>query len=152
MSKVNFYIVVLVGIVISISCQSSKPLPTNNLIINGKAITVEIATTSETRMKGLMEREELARDAGMLFIFAQEDHQRFWMKDTLIPLSIAFIKTDGTISQIKPMEPKSEVSVWSLDRVKYALEMNQDWFERNNVKVGDKILFPEEIHIIRVVE
>lgn len=139
------YIVGLIPLLVLISCQSSKPLPINNILINGRAITVEIAATSEARTKGLMERKKLARNSGMLFIYPEEDHQRFWMKNTLIPLSIAFIKTDGTISQIKPMEPKSEVSVWSLDRVKYALEMNQDWFERNNVKPGDKFIFPQEI-------
>jgi len=144
------YIIGLISLLTLISCQNKTQLfPMNNIIIKGKAITVETASTSEARMKGLMEREKLARDSGMLFIFPEEDHQRFWMKDTLIPLSIAFIKTDGTISQIEPMQPQTENAVWSLAPVKYALEMNQDWFDKNNVKSGDKVILPEEIRNIR---
>ncbi len=107
--------------------------------INGKTLFVELATTEEERQRGLMFREKLEKDHGMFFIFPKVEYASFWMKNTLIPLSIAYIKDDGCISQIEDMEPQSLKSHPSAMKVKFVLEMNKGWFERNGVKVGDYI-------------
>ena len=75
----------------------------------------------------------------MLFVFPAPKPQGFWMKNTLIPLSIAYISDSGEILQIEDMRPKDERSIRSKDPVRYALEVNQGWFKRHNVKVGDTI-------------
>lgn len=119
------------------------------LSIKGKNIMVECAYTDYTRTLGLMYRKQLAENSGMLFIYPDERPLDFWMKNTRIPLSIAFIKADGTIADIKPMEPSSLERVASSQPVKYALEMNLGWYDRNNIKAGDKIGIPEVIQNIR---
>lgn len=118
-------------------------------MVKGKGIMVEIASTNAARKQGLMNRKKLEPDRGMLFVFATEDYHGFWMKNTLIPLSIAFIKADGTISRIREMYPRDEEAIWSSEPVKYALEMNQGWFDRNNIKVGDKVFFPDAVKNIK---
>jgi hypothetical protein len=116
-----------------------------SLTIEGRVFSVEVANTPEKRRVGLMNREELAADAGMLFVFPEDRTLSFWMKDTLIPLSIAFISSDGTIRQIEEMEPLSLRSVESDRAVRYALEVNQGAFERYGISVGDRVEIPEEI-------
>ena len=93
-------------------------------------------------MAGLMNRDALGSDDGMLFIFPQEQILSFWMKNTLIPLSIAFIKIDGRIVQINSMKPYSLDSHFSHEKVKYALEMNDGWFTKHGVDVGDLVRIP----------
>lgn len=115
------------------------------LIVGGKEIRVEVADTPEKLQKGLMFRDKLEKDQGMLFVFPEETYLFFWMKDTKIPLSIAFIKADGWIAQIESMEPYSLKNHHSETRVKYALEMNDGWFKENKIKVGDKIKIPASI-------
>jgi len=100
-------------------------------------ITVEVARTDEERAKGLMFRKDLPDGQGMLFIFDRDQQLSFWMKNTLIPLSIAFIASDGHIIEIKDMQPNDLNSVKSSRSVRYALEVPQGWFGRVNVKAGD---------------
>ena len=114
------------------------------LKVAGKVITVELARTPSERGLGLMYRRQLPEDYGMLFVFPEEDYLTFWMKNTHIPLSIAFISTEGTITQIESMEPLSLSSHDSKEKARYALEMLEGWFERHNVKVGDKVELPPE--------
>jgi uncharacterized membrane protein (UPF0127 family) len=147
----KYCILLVLWFLFACSCQSKpRELPVNYITIKNKRVKVEIAATLEARMKGLMQREKLDADSGMLFVYAKEDHLRFWMKNTFIPLSIAFIKSDGTITQIKSMIPKNEETVWSVTPVKYALEMNKDWFEFNDINVGDKVIIPDNIQNIGV--
>ena len=105
-------------------------------------IDVEIAETQEERAKGLMNRESLPEDAGMMFVYFEPTRGGFWMKDTLIPLSIAFIDDEETIVQIIDMEPctKDPCRIYSPD-VDYvaALEVNQGAFEEWGVGVGDTV-------------
>jgi len=108
-------------------------------------LTVELATTSAARGSGLMGREELAEDRGMLFVFPADTEARFWMKDTSIPLSIAFIAADGTILNVQEMEPLSEELHRSPEPYRYALELNQGWFERNDFGTGDRVEVPEAV-------
>jgi uncharacterized protein len=100
-------------------------------------ITVEIARTDEERASGLMFRKTLPDGQGMLFVFDRDQQLSFWMKNTVIPLSIAFIASDGHILEIKDMQPNDLTSVKSSRSVRYALEVPQGWFGRVNVKAGD---------------
>ncbi len=108
-------------------------------------LTVELATTSAARGRGLMGREELAEDRGMLFVFPADTEARFWMKDTSIPLSIAFIAADGTILDVQEMEPFSVELRRPPEPYRYALELNQGWFERNGFGTGDRVEVPEAV-------
>ncbi len=111
------------------------------LYIKGKEIRVEVARTSEERAVGLMGRKALGREEGMLFIFEEEGYHSFWMKDTLIPLSIAFIDREGRIVKITDMKPRTLTTHSPPQPILYALEMNQGWFSKNGIKVGDIVRF-----------
>jgi uncharacterized membrane protein (UPF0127 family) len=105
-------------------------------------ITVEIARTEEERSKGLMHREQLLDGAGMIFVFDYDQQVSFWMKNTIIPLSIAFISADGRILEIKDMYPLDLNSVHSSRSVRYALETPQGWFTRAGITAGDVVNIP----------
>jgi uncharacterized membrane protein (UPF0127 family) len=102
-------------------------------------ITVEIARTDEEKAQGLMYRKKLPDGQGMIFIYDRDQQMSFWMKNTLIPLSIAFIAADGRIIEIRDMQPLDLSSVQSSRSVRYALETPQGWFGRTGVKPGDVI-------------
>jgi uncharacterized membrane protein (UPF0127 family) len=118
------------------SMLSSIPIP---IIVGERKIAVEIADTSLSRDMGLMFRNHLPENGGMLFIFEDSSPRRFWMKNTQIPLSIAYANDRGVILNIENMNPMSREGVWSRGPAKYALEMNQGWFESNSIKPGDTI-------------
>jgi len=108
--------------------------------IKGKEIRVELALTAEARFRGLKFRRELGKDAGMLFVFPRDVRHPFWMKETFLPLSIAFLDREGRIIRIAEMEPLNENKLYHSPRpYRYALEMNQEWFDRNGVEAGDMI-------------
>jgi uncharacterized membrane protein (UPF0127 family) len=111
------------------------------LYIHDKEIRVEVAQTPGERSVGLMGRKHLGKDEGMLFIFEREDYHGFWMKDTLFPLSIAFIDKDGRIVWITDMKPLTLDSHVPPRPILYALEMNKGWFSSYGVKVGDIVRF-----------
>ena len=111
------------------------------LYIHHREIWVEVAKTPEERNQGLMGRKHLEKDEGMLFIFETEDYHSFWMKDTLIPLSIAFIDKDGRIVWIKDMKPLTLDSHVPPKPILYALEMNKGWFSSRGIKEGDTVRF-----------
>jgi uncharacterized membrane protein (UPF0127 family) len=113
--------------------------------INNAVVHAEIADTQAERTKGLMNRKSMPENNGMLFVFPQDRKVSFWMKDTEIPLSIAFISSAGIITQIEDMQTESLDTVKSFRSIRYALEVNQGWFERNNVRVGDKVVIPVNI-------
>ncbi len=129
----------LIPILIIASCIKEKKKITK-VRINQKILTVEIAETEEKRKKGLSHRKKLPENYGMLFIFDKPQIVSFWMKDTSIPLSIAFITSNFTIIQIDDMEPYDVFTIHrSIMPVKYALEVKKGWFRENNIKIGDKI-------------
>ena len=105
-------------------------------------VQVEIADEEAEQKRGLMERTALAEDAGMLFVFPGERPLSFWMKDTLIPLSIAYIDGDGGIVDIQDMAPLDESSHPSAAPAQYALEVNQGFFAERGVQVGDEADLP----------
>lgn len=115
------------------------PLSVASILVGHQRVTVEVAATPSARRRGLMHRDSLPDDRGMLFIFPREKLLTFWMKDTHIPLSIAFARADGTIVHIADLEPRSERPVSSRSPARYALEMNRGWFLRHGVLEGDAI-------------
>jgi uncharacterized protein len=118
------------------------PLPALAVIaLNAGAneIRAEVARTTAERAHGLMLRDHLGASDGMLFVFADPRVQCFWMHDTLIPLSAAFIADDGRIVDIVDMAPRTEASHCSSRPVRFVLEMNQAWFARRGIAAGDFI-------------
>ena len=107
-------------------------------------LDIEVPSSLETFNAGLMFRESLGENCGMLFVFNESGEKSFHMKNTTIPLDIAFINENGVIETIKELEPLNESSITSDANVLYALEVNRGWFEANNVNVGDKILNIDE--------
>jgi uncharacterized membrane protein (UPF0127 family) len=100
---------------------------------------VEVARTKKQRTTGLMNRDELGRNEGMLFIFETEKYLSFWMKDTSIPLSIAFLDKNGVVTDIYDMEPYSLTTVRSSEKCSYAIEVNRGFFYESGLEVGDTI-------------
>lgn len=111
------------------------------LYIKDKEIWVEVAKTPEQRARGLMWRKDLGDNEGMLFIFEKEEYHSFWMKNTYIPLSIAFIDKNGRIIEIRDMKPLSTETHSPPKPILYALEMKKGWFFKNGIRKGDTIRF-----------
>ncbi len=102
-------------------------------------IDTQVAQTQEQRQVGLMYRKEMPQQEGMLFVFEQPAVQCFWMKNTLLPLTAAFIADDGTIVNLADMKPQTTDSHCSQKPVRYVLEMNQGWFQKKGLKAGTKL-------------
>lgn len=116
-----------------------QQLPAIQLSAGMHLIQAEVAETQEQRATGLMHRKSMPVNAGMLFVFEQPGVQCFWMKNTLLPLSIAFVADDGSIVNIADMQPMSEASHCSAKPVRFALEMNQGWFAKRAIKAGARL-------------
>ena len=121
--------------------QQSQPQRLETITLNAGMhnIRAEVALTPEQRATGLMYRREMAAHEGMLFVFEQAAPQCFWMKNTLLPLSIAFLADDGTVVNIADMKPQALDSHCSAKPVRYALEMNQGWFAKRGIQTGAKL-------------
>lgn len=118
---------------------SGKLVYQTTLRINEHKIETEVVDNNKTRARGLMHRKSLPQNAGMLFVFQDEKPRCFWMKNTSIPLSIAYINAQGKIFDIFDLQPHDETSVCSTQAAMFALEVNQGWFEKRAIKIGDKI-------------
>lgn len=105
-------------------------------------LEVEIADDGAERAQGLSSRESLPENSGMVFIYAEDHLGAFWMKDTYVPLSIAFVAADGTIIDIQDMEPLTEELRRPPDVYRNAIEANQGWFDRNGISAGDTVAVP----------
>ena len=125
------------GCFLLIAMGGQEKLETGIISINDIEIEVEIADKSESRRTGLMNRKSMPENHGMLFVFDSDQRLSFWMKNTFIPLSIAYISSDGKIMEIYDMKPESLKPVESVASVRYALEMNQGWFKANGINPGD---------------
>jgi uncharacterized membrane protein (UPF0127 family) len=112
--------------------------------INGVAFRVEVARTVKERENGLMFRKTLQPQEGMIFVFEMDQHLSFWMKDTPLPLSIAFLSSEGKILEIRDMEPFSQSIIRSRFSSRYALEVAQGTFTRIGAKEGDFLVFPPD--------
>lgn len=106
--------------------------------VGSHALKLELATTEAQHMQGLMYREKLGANDGMLFVFEAPEYQSMWMKNTLVPLSVAFLSPDGTILNVEDMEPRTLDPHMSAGPALYAIEMNKGWFASHGVKPGDR--------------
>jgi uncharacterized membrane protein (UPF0127 family) len=122
--------------------QPQLDLPRVKLAAGMHQIDVQVAQAPEQRMIGLMFRREMPQQEGMLFVFEQPTKQCFWMRNTLLPLTAAFVADDGTIVNLADMKPQTEDSHCSAKPVRFVLEMNQGWFAKKGVKPGMKLSGP----------
>jgi uncharacterized membrane protein (UPF0127 family) len=119
-------------------------LPTQQITVEGNGVseklTVELARTSAEQQKGLMYRQRLPEDRGMLFLFDADRPGGFWMKNTYIPLDIAYLAADGTVQEIVAAKPLDETILTPAEAYRMVLEVNQGWFERHGLGVGSRVL------------
>jgi uncharacterized membrane protein (UPF0127 family) len=128
------------------AAQASGSLPSAELVVGDEVLTVEIAATERSRRVGLMHRDALPADHGMLFVWHRPAAYGMWMQNTRIPLDVAFIDADYSITNIATMEPRS-ARVHSATRpVLYALEVNAGWFDRHGIGAGHRI--PDLQHLL----
>lgn len=121
---------------IAVHAQSFPVMP---LTIGVHLIRAEVATTDAERARGLMFRDKLGENEGMVFRFPSSGQACMWMKNTLLPLSVAFIGDDGRIINIEDMQPKMLNSHCAKRPARYALEMNKGWFRKRNIKPGTAV-------------
>ncbi|HRA23403.1 MAG TPA: DUF192 domain-containing protein [Usitatibacteraceae bacterium] len=119
--------------------QAEAPLPVRQVKVAGHALRVEVAATIEQRMKGLMFREKLGAGDGMLFVFDEPGYHAMWMKNTPLPLSVAFVDGAGAILNILDMEPHTLDQHAAAGPAVYAIETNKGWFAKRRIKAGDKV-------------
>lgn len=139
MLRVCFVILLLFSGLSIADMDSPQPLSVVKLKILDHIIAAEVADTPAARMNGLMQRTYLPENSGMLFIFPEVSIHCMWMKDTNIPLSVAFLDKTGKIINFAGMTPRTHMSHCSTSAAKYALEMNSGWFEKGTISVGDKV-------------
>ena len=137
MLKIAFVSTLLCALTMATTASSAADLPVTTLTVNGHKIVAEVVTTPEQRAKGLMNRFSLQPDHGMLFVFEAPQPLSFWMRNTFIPLSIAFVDSGGKIVNIEDMKPQDESSHWSRGFALYAIEMKQGWFAAKGIGPGD---------------
>jgi uncharacterized membrane protein (UPF0127 family) len=139
--KRAFLTAILFSIVVSVAAGAPAvvELPTTTLTIGKQKVIAEVAATPDQRSTGLMYRFSLKPDHGMIFVFESAEPQGFWMKNTFIPLSIAFLDANGRILNIEDMAPQTENTHWSAGRGLYALEMRKGWFVERGIRPGDRV-------------
>jgi uncharacterized protein len=119
--------------------QPQMSLPHTQLSAGMHLLNVQLAQTPQERQIGLMFRKDMPAHEGMLFVFEQPATQCFWMRNTLLPLTAAFVADDGTIVNLADMKPQTDDSHCSLKPVRFVLEMNQGWFAKRNIQAGYKL-------------
>ena len=131
----------LAGLLAAAAAAQDGPqkLPAVPLRAGFHVIQAEVARTPDQRAIGLMHRTEMGPHEGMLFVFERPAEQCFWMKNTLLPLSIAFLAEDGSVVNIADMKPQTLDSHCSAKPVRFALEMNQGWFAKRGIKAGFRL-------------
>jgi uncharacterized membrane protein (UPF0127 family) len=130
---------ILLVAALALAGSARAQLPEIALTINGQQLTAEVAYTEESRTQGLMYRRILPENRGMLFVFPRAAPLSFWMMNTYIPLSIAYLDDRGVILNITDMKPLTTNTHPSAGPARYALEMNQGWFARRGIKPGAKV-------------
>jgi hypothetical protein len=125
--------------------SGADPLLTYPLKIKSHSVRVEMAVTEEEKRTGLMFRRSLGENSGMIFVYENEGRWAMWMKNTYVPLSVAFIDRSGRILNIEDMQPLTEDTHQAAGPAKYALEMNQGWFAKRGIGKGDKVQGLEQI-------
>ncbi len=135
MSRNSLRVLAAAGLLV-VAFAAAADLPTTVLTVGQHKVTAEVVVTPEQRAVGLMHRFSLKPDHGMLFVFERSEPLAFWMKNTFIPLSIAFISADGRIVNIEDMRPQTEDTHWSKGPALYALEMRKGWFAEKGIGPG----------------
>ena len=133
---------IFLSLAVSVALAQGAPqldLPRTKLSAGMYLIDTQVASTATQRATGLMFRTSMPPGEGMLFVFDTPAEQCFWMKNTLLPLTAAFVADDGTIVNLVDMKPQSTDSHCSQKPVRYVLEMNQGWFEKKGIKAGAKL-------------
>lgn len=138
MTRFAFALLCLFALAMPLSAAPAE-LPSRTLTIRDQKLVVEVASTPETRATGLMNRFSLRQDHGMLFVFEAPQPLAFYMKNTYVPLSIAFVDAHGRILNIEDMRPLDESTHWSRGVAQYAIEMRQGWFAAKGIGVGDVV-------------
>ena len=141
----RFAAAAMLGLLLLSGCDN-KPqsnLPTIQMQLGNKSFTLEVADSTATRTYGLMRRDSMPPDHGMLFVFADEEERGFWMKNTRIPLDIVFVDETGAVISIKQMKPYDLSTTWADGDVKWAVELNKGAAAGAGIKVGDKLQIPE---------
>lgn len=123
-----------------LSAPVNAEMPVRQLAISGHTLRVEVAHTDTTRSQGLMSRQSMDNNDGMLFIFLEAGHHSMWMMNTDIPLSVAFLDEKGVILNIEDMTPRTATAHGSAGAAKYAIETNLGWFSARNIKAGERIM------------
>jgi uncharacterized protein len=141
-SLISLALVAIVGPAVAQGTGEPQQLPTVTLHAGMHNILAQVAKTPEQRQIGLMYRKQMAGHEGMIFVFDSPATQCFWMRNTLLPLSAAFVAEDGSIVNIEDMKPMSDESHCSKKPVRFVLEMNQGWFAKIGLKAGDKLAGP----------
>jgi uncharacterized protein len=126
----------------AIAQEPQMNLPRVKLGAGMHQIDAQVAQSPDQRTIGLMHRREMPQHEGMLFVFEQPSVQCFWMKNTLLPLTAAFVADDGTVVNLADMQPQTTDSHCSARPVRYVLEMNQGWFAKKGIKPGFKLSGP----------
>jgi uncharacterized membrane protein (UPF0127 family) len=129
----------LLPLMLAVAPALAQPLPTVQLNAGMHLIRAEVAADFSTRAQGLMHRKSLGQNDGMLFVFDEAAIHCMWMKNTLIPLSVAFLDEQGAIINIANMQPHSEQSHCAAQPARYALEMNHGWFAQRGIKPGVRL-------------
>jgi len=138
-SKTSAFVLALALGSTAVAQTGPQKLPAIRLNAGIHNIDAEYARTAEERTVGLMFRTEMGANQGMLFEFEQPGQQCFWMKNTLLPLSVAFVQDDGSIVNIDDMKPQTLDPHCSTRPVRFVLEMNQGWFAKRGIKAGSKL-------------
>jgi uncharacterized protein len=150
--KKRLFVILLAGLAIlacgCVNSGCSREAPREHVAIGGIlpisvgkiSIGVQVAVTTMEQEKGLMYRTELADNVVMIFAYKEPQKMRYWMKNVPIPLSIGFFKTDGTLAEIRAMQPNDvSETVSSGSDIRYVLEMNEGWYERHGIRPGDRL-------------
>ncbi|MCC6198446.1 MAG: DUF192 domain-containing protein [Burkholderiales bacterium] len=132
----KFIATLLIGAALTLAPAHAAELPKLSLTIGAHKVVAEVAASADDRARGLMQRFSLQPDHGMLFVFERAEPLAFWMKNTFIPLSIAFIGADGKIINVEDMQPQTEDTHWSKGPALYALEMKKGWFAERGIGPG----------------
>jgi uncharacterized membrane protein (UPF0127 family) len=135
----NFARPLLLASLAAAALNACAQMPEIPLTIAGHKLVAEVAATNPERMQGLMHRRMMPENRGMVFVFTEVAQHAMWMENTYIPLSVAFVDSNGIITNIEDMKPQTRDSHGAVKPVRYALEMNLGWFAKRGIKAGAKI-------------
>lgn len=127
------------GMLLATTAMAEAEMPLMELRAGFHRIEAEVAATDQNRQLGLMNRKAMAQQRGMLFVFSHENTHCMWMRNTFIPLSVAFMDADGVIINIEDMQPQTENNHCARKPARYALEMNLGWFAQRGIKPGTRL-------------